>query len=119
MEKQVVKFKRTDGKTPAATPWGANLRLPFSVNVPAADKDQPARIRIALGLTCDKALLVWADRNIGALGLELLEPLSIAEADSALHVVLVNRQQRPVTLEEGTSVLRVAFLGDDRQITVE
>ena len=111
--KPVVTFKRTDGKLPSRTPWGFNLRVPFATTVPAAKSaEEPSTVMLDLGLTCDRPLLVWIDRNGSSLQLAS-GWIALLDAAEPLAVALVNRKMTPVQLTEGSSILRASVLSGD------
>ena len=100
-----------DGKAPAKTPWGASLRMPIGVTVPAADSaGNPGRALVKFGLSCDCPLLVWAHTNVANHALKASEGLHVVNPGDELTVVLENPTSTLVSVMESTMFLNVAFI---------
>lgn len=101
------KFTKSDGKSPGKTPWGVNLRLPVDQVIPA-----DSVVSVRLGVRCDRALLIWPDKSVEDNDLETTLQLSVSSPDTEISIVLANKTNRPVMLQEGTSLVRAALLQD-------
>lgn len=117
-----VKFDCREGKKVARTPWGVNLRAPFTDTV-EADSNKI----ISLGVTCDRPLLVWlTERFAGELPRTTRGPATVRHPGDAqeitrtrpaiyapgsvISVLVVNPTAARITIDDGIAILEAAVL---------